>query len=134
MLARHALGSAERSRHLEQMKFSGPDELDAFAAVAAGTGNKSMGAAVMSAMSGLKKKDRDQLVTRKEELSHELYGAEYAKAQEAITISKNRHQEALNRNREWESGRSNPALKIGAAMRKNLETGALDDDDGDDDQ
>ena len=36
--------------------------------------------------------------------------------------------DAINANREFENGRVNPTFKIGAALRKDSETGILDDE------
>lgn len=128
MLMREGLGSEKRSRYLHQLANSGPTELEAMAALAANTGNVVLGAAVLSTLDGIKnKKDRELVNVSRDELSSLMVGDQFAKAQEALLIVANRTQASFNSNHAFELGKDNPTARIGMALRKQNETGILDD-------
>ncbi len=133
ILAREGFGTGDRSRYLAQMAHSGPMEMANFARLAVNTGNKILGAAVMSKLDALPKREQELAGVSRQELANILCGCDHRKAQEAITIVRNRLRSALNRNREFERGRVNATARIGEALANRRETGVLDDDgDGDD--
>lgn len=133
ILAREGFGTEDRSRFLAQMAHSGPTEVASFAALAVNTGNKILGAAVMSKLDALPKRERELAGVSRQELANILCGDDHRKAQEAITIARNRVQSSLNLNREFERGRANATTRIGEALANRRETGVLNDDgDGDD--
>ncbi len=133
ILAREGFGTEDRSRFLAQMAHSGPMEVANFARLAVNTENKVLGAAVMSKLDAMRPEDRRLAGVSRQELANVLCGQDFRKAQEAITIVRNRLRSALNRNREFERGKVNATARIGEALANRRETGVLNDDgDGDD--
>ena len=132
MLQREGLGTEQRSRYMDQLRNSGPAELEAMAQLATVTNNVILGAAVLSTIDGISsKRDRDAVNVSRDELSTILVGDQFEKAQEAIRISANRVQASLQANHRLELGKdTNSVEKIGLALRRQQETGVLDDDDG----
>lgn len=59
ILAREGIGSPERSRYMEQITHSGPAELANLAALAVAERNKTLGAAILSRLDRLNKRDRE---------------------------------------------------------------------------
>ena len=87
------------------MAHSGPMEVANFARLAVNTENKTLGAAVMSKLDAMRTEDRKLAGVGRQELANVLSGQDFRKAQEAITIVRNRLRSALNRNREFERGK-----------------------------
>lgn len=131
ILAREGFGTEDRSRYLAQMTHSGPTEVANYAALAVNTWNKTLGAAVMSKLDAMKPEDRKLAGVSRQELANVLCGQDFKKAQEAITIVRNRVRSAFNRNREFERGKVNAKTRIGEALANGRETGALADVDED---
>lgn len=126
ILAREGLGSEERSRYLSQIAHSGPVELKNLAALAVNTNNRVLGAAVLSRLDSMPPDVRKDVGVSRQELAECLCGAEFAKAQEAITIARNRISESINLNRDFESGRRfNGHARISEALAKQEESGVL---------
>lgn len=98
------------------MAHSGLTEVASFAALAVNTGNKILGAAVVSKLDALPKRERELVDVSRQELANILCGDDHRKAQEAITIARNRVQSSLNLNREFERGRANAKARIGEAL------------------
>ena len=105
------------------------------AQLAANTGNAVLAASVLSTIDGIKtKNERDAVNVSRDELSYIMVGDQFEKAQEAIRISANRIQAALQTNHRLELGKdTNSVHRIGLALRKQQETGVLNEDDDDDD-
>ena len=110
------------------MQHSGPTEVAGFAALAVNAGCKIMGAAVMSKLDGMRKRERELTGVSRDYLAEIICGDDYRKAKEAITIAKNRYQSALNSNREFERARVNVTTRIGDALAAMDETGILDEE------
>ena len=129
LLAREGLGSDKRSRYLEQLSHSGPAEVRNFAAHAVATKDKVLGAAVLSRLDALNKRDRDLVGVTRQELAEALVGADFQNAQAAIARVKNRLREALNANRAFSTGsrRLRAQSKIAMGLRRGAEKGASDD-------
>lgn len=127
ILARAGLGSEERSRYLSQIETSGPLEIQNFAAHAVATGDKVLGAALLSRLDRMGKRERELSGVSRQQLSQALAGAEYKDAQAAIQRTKNRLREAMANNRAFESGRAVSVKdKIGLALNRSKEEGASD--------
>jgi hypothetical protein len=131
MLAREGFGTEDRSRYLAQMAHSGPTEVANYAALAVNTRNKTLGAAVMSRLDAMRPEERKLAGVSRHELANVLCGQDFRRAQEAITIVRNRVRSAFNRNREFELGKVNAKACIGEALDSRRETGVLDDADED---
>lgn len=130
LLAREGLGTPERSRFLEQLAHSGPAEVANFAAHAVATNNRILGAAVMSKLDALGKRERDLVGVSRQELATALVGKDHANAQAAIARIKNRMREAMNANRAFSTGSRHLTAqgKIAMGLRRGAEKGAADDD------
>lgn len=128
ILAREGFGTEDRSRYLAQMANSGPTEVANYAALAVNTGNKTLGAAVMSKLDAMRSEERKLAGVSRQELANVLCGQDHRKAQEAITIVRNRVRSAFNRNREFERGKVNAKARIGEALANGRETGVLHDE------
>jgi hypothetical protein len=102
-------------------------EVANYAALAVNTGNKTLGAAVMFKLDAMRSEDRKLAEASRQDLANVLCGQDFRKAQEAITIVRNRLRSALNRNREFERGKMNAKGRIGEALANRRETGILDD-------
>jgi hypothetical protein len=132
ILARDSLGSEERSRYQDQIANSGPLELANFAALAVSTNNRVLGAALLSRLDSLPADVKKNVDVSRQELADCLCGEEFAKANESITIARNRIREAINQNRDFESGRQfNGTMRLSEGLARQKETGALNEDSGD---
>lgn len=129
LLAREGLGTEERSRFLEQLAHSGPAEVANFAAHAVATNNKILGAAVMSRLDAMGKRERDLVGVSRQELATALVGKDHANAQAAIARIKNRMREAMNANRAFATGsrRLTAQGKIAMGLRRGAEKGTGDE-------
>ncbi len=119
VLSRAGLGTPERTAFMHQIEGSGPAELRQLAAFAIATKNRVLGAALVSAIDRMPRKDRPFSAA---ELADHLCGDETRKVRAAIDVVKVSAQKALNLNREFSSGRSNPLDKISLALRQQKET------------
>lgn len=113
VLARHGLGTPERSHYQQQLAGAGPVELTNMAQFAATTGNKVLGAALVSIIDRMPAKARPFSAA---DLADRLVGEETRAMQAAIATIRTAAQRALVRNREWERGRASPLDKIKLAL------------------
>ena len=114
VLSRAGLGSVERTNFMHQIEGAGPVELRNMAVHAAATGNKVLGAALVSILDRMPRKDRPFNAL---ELAEKLVGPETKAVQDAITAIRNAAQRAIVRNREFEQRRVNPIDKVKLALR-----------------
>ncbi len=124
ILARHGLGTEERSRYLEQIERSGPIELGNFARHAVATRDKTLAAALMSKLDRLDTRERELSGVNRTELAKALAGEEHQNAQAAIQRVRQRVREAFARNRAFEQGKPMSTLdQIGLALGRAAEPG-----------
>jgi hypothetical protein len=115
VLARAGLGSAERSHYLQQLDGSGVVELRNMAALAVATNNKTLGAAIMSVVDRMPRRERP---ISSAELADRLVGEETRAVQDAVTRIKLAAQQAINLNREFTAGRVRPLDRVKLALNK----------------
>lgn len=129
ILMRSGLGSPERSRYQAQLSASGPLEIQNFAAHAVATGDKVLGAAILSRLDRMNRRERELTGVSRQELASALAGAEFKNAQAAIARIKNRLREAMDSNRAFSTGsrRLRAQSKIAMGLRRPSEVGAGDD-------
>jgi hypothetical protein len=113
VLARAGIGTAERTNFLTQLSGAGPVELRQMALLAASTGNRVMGAALVSIIDRMPRKDRPFSAA---DLAERLVGDETRKVQAAIAAVRHAAQTAIVRNRSWESGKARPLNRIKLAL------------------
>lgn len=113
MLVREGLGSERRSRIMQQIEHSGPTELASLAALAASTGDKEMGAALISRVNRLDPGDRP---FSPHALADAFVGAEHRDITAAIMEVERIAEEAAHADATFESGRANPTRTIQAAI------------------
>jgi hypothetical protein len=113
VLARAGLGSDERTNFMRQLEGAGPVELTNMAVHAAATGNKVLGAAILSVIDRMPRKDRPFNAS---ELAERLVGVETKAVQDAIASIRNAAQRAIMRNREFEQRRVNPIDRVKMAL------------------
>ena len=113
VLSRAGLGSDERSNFMRQLEGAGPVELTNMAVHAAATGNKVLGAALVSLIDRLPRKDRP---FNANELAERLVGQETKAVQNAIAAVRNAAQRAIVKNREFEQRRVNPIDRVKMAL------------------
>lgn len=127
ILMREGLGSPERSRFQDQISNSGPFELQNYAAHAVATDNKVLGAAILTRLDRMNRRDRELAGINRQELASALVSDEYRNAQAAIQRVKNRLREAMAANRGFMTGKGmNVRDKIGLALNRDAEKGADD--------
>ena len=125
ILARHGLGTEERSRYLEQIENSGPIELGNFARHAVATRDRTLAAALMSKLDRMDTRERELSGVNRTELAKALAGEEHQNAQAAIQRVRQRVREGFARNRAFEQGKPmNVRDKIGLALGRAAEAGA----------
>lgn len=115
VLARAGLGSAERTHYQQQLEGSGPVELRNMAALALATNNKALGAAIMSVVERMPRRERP---VSPAELAERLVGEETRLVQNAVARIRHAAQAALNLNREFASGKARPAERLKLALNK----------------
>lgn len=115
MLAREALGSERRSRIMHQIEKSGPVELASLAALAASTGDKELGAALLTRNSGVAHSER---AFSSQDLADALVGDDWRKVTQAIMEIDRLAIEAVQADSAFETGRANAAGLVQVAMRK----------------
>lgn len=113
VLARAGLGSDERTNFMRQLEGAGPVELTNMAVHAAATGNRVLGAALVSIIDRMPRKDRPFSAA---DLAEKLVGAETKAVQDAISSIRNAAQRAITRNREFEQRRVNPIDRVKMAL------------------
>ena len=113
VLSRAGLGSDERTNFMRQLEGAGPVELTNMAVHAAATGNKVLGAAILSVIDRMPRKDRPFNAS---ELAERLVGAETKAVQDAIAAVRNAAQRTIVRNREFEQRRVNPIDRVRMAL------------------
>lgn len=113
VLARHGLGTPERTNYQQQLAGAGPVELTNMAQLATATGNKVLGAALLSIIDRMPAKSRPFSAAS---LADALVGEETRAMQAAVNTIRTAAQRALVRNREWERGRASPVDKIKLAL------------------
>ncbi len=118
VLSRAGLGSVERSNFIQQIEGAGPVELRNMAVHAAATGNKVLGAALVSIIDRMPRKDRPFNAA---ELAEKLVGPETKAVQDAINAIRNAAQRAIVRNREFEQRRVNPIDRVKMALNNKKE-------------
>lgn len=115
VLARAGLGSDERTNFIRQLEGAGPVELTNIAVHAAATGNRVLGAALVSIIDRMPRKDRPFSAA---DLADKLVGAETKAVQNAIAAVRNAAQRAIVRNREFEQRRVNPIDRVKMALNQ----------------
>lgn len=113
VLARAGIGSVERTNFLTQLQGAGPVELRQMALFAASTGNVVMGAAIVSIIDRVPRKDRPFSAA---DLAERLVGEETRKVQAAIAAVRHAAQAAIVRNRAWEAGRASGLDRLKLAL------------------
>lgn len=115
VLARQGLGTPERSAYQQQLEGSGIVELRNAAVLAVATGNKVLGAALVSIIDRMPARSRPFSA---QDLADRLVGEETRAVQAAVAAVKTAAQAAINRNREWEAGRVRPLDRVKLALSK----------------
>jgi hypothetical protein len=118
MLSRAALGDRARTDLQAQLSGAGPAELAAHARLAVATGDRRLGAAVLSALDRMPTKDRP---FRANALAESLVGDEHREVARALAAVRNRAQESINANREFTRGRGSAVAKITEALARRAE-------------
>ena len=113
VLARAGIGSVERTNFLTQLSGAGPVELRQMALLAASTGNRVMGAAIVSIIDRMPRKDRPFAAA---DLAERLVGEETRKVQAAIAAVRHAAQRAIVRNRKWEAGKASGLYRLKLAL------------------
>jgi hypothetical protein len=114
VLARAGLGTPERTNYQQQLTGSGIVELKNAALLAAATNNKVLGAALIAVIDRMPARSRPFSAR---DLADRLVGEEVRGVQSAIAAVKTASQRAINRNREWEAGRSRPLDRVKLALK-----------------
>lgn len=115
VLARHGLGTPERTNYQQQLAGAGPVELVNMAQLATASGNKVLGAALLSIIDRMPARSRPFSAA---DLASALVGEEVRAMQSAIDTIRASAQRALVRNREWERGRVSPLDRVKLALNK----------------
>jgi len=119
ILTRAGLGSEKRSRYLEQISSAGPLEIQNYAEHAKRTGDMVLGAAIMTRLDSMPKRDRDAAGVSRAKLAESLAGEQFRAAQNAIKTVRVTVRESLALNRSFESGRAVSAKdKVGIAIQR----------------
>jgi len=93
-------------------------ELETMAAFAVASGNKVLGAALVSVVDRMPARSRPFSA---QDLADRLVGEEMRKGQDAIAAVKLAAQRAIVRNREWEAGKVRPLDRVKLALNTNTE-------------
>lgn len=118
VLSRAGLGTPERTAYMQQLEGSGVVELKNMAAFAVASGNKVLGAALVSVVDRMPARSRPFSA---QDLADRLVGEETRKVQDAIAAVKLAAQRAIVRNREWEAGKVRPLDRVKLALNTNKE-------------
>ena len=115
MLAREGLGSERRSRLIHQIEKSGQVELASLAALAASTGDRELGAALLTRNVGSPVNER---AFSSQELADALVGEDWRKVSQALAEIDRLALEATHADSAFETGKPNPGRMIQVALRK----------------
>jgi len=115
VLARAGLGTQERTNFQRQLDGSGIVDLRNAALLAVATDNKVMGAAIVAILDRMPARSRPFSA---QDLADKLVGEETRGVQAAIAAVKQATQRAINRNREYETGRVRPLDRVKLALNK----------------
>jgi hypothetical protein len=115
MLAREGLGSERRSRLIHQIEKSGPVELASLSALAASTGDKELGAALLTRNSGTAVNER---AFSSQELADALVGNDWRKVNQALAEVERLTLEAVHADSAFETGKPSAGRTIQVALRK----------------
>ena len=118
MLAREGLGSERRSRIIHQIEKSGMVELASLAALAASTGDKELGAALLTRNSGVSHNER---AFSSQDLADALVGDDWRKVMQAMLEVERITLEAVHADSAFETGRTNTTRTVQVALRKHDE-------------
>jgi hypothetical protein len=115
MLAREGLGSERRSRLIHQIEKSGPVELASLSALAASTGDKELGAALLTRNSGTAVNER---AFSSQELADALVGNDWRKVNQALAEVERLTLQAVHADSAFETGKLSAGRTIQVALRK----------------
>lgn len=115
VLSREGLGTPERSRYHEQLSAAGPRELQNYAQWAVANGDRILAAAVLSRLDALPREQRPMMAV---DFATKVVGEEYKQTRDALRRIRLATQTAINVNRAFERGRSDPTSKIALGLAK----------------
>ena len=115
VLARAGLGDPRRTNLMQQVAGAGPVEVRQLATLAVATKDVVLGAAIQSVNDRLPRRDRP---VSSAELAAALVGDETREVQSAIAAIRLAVQSALNKNREYESGKVRPLDRVKLALNQ----------------
>ena len=115
VLSRAGLGSDERTNFMRQLEGAGPVELTNMGVHAAATGNRVLGAALVSLIDRMPRNNRPFSAA---DLAEKLVGVETKAVQNAIAAVRNAAQRAIVRSREFEQRRVNPIDRVKMALNQ----------------
>jgi hypothetical protein len=113
VLSRAGLGSPERSAYMAQLTGAGPVELTQMATLATATGDKVLGAALVSIIDRMPAKSRPFSAGA---LADRLVGDEFRRVQAAIAAVRHAAQRSIVRNRALESGKAQTLDRLKLAL------------------
>lgn len=119
VLSRQGLGSPERSAYQMQVASAGPTELANLATFAIATQNRALGAALLSALDAMPARSRPFSA---QELADKLCGDETRAILASVEAVRTANQRAINANRAFLRGRTDPLAAVTMALRKKKET------------
>ena len=119
VLSRQGLGSPERSAYQMQVASAGPTELANLATFAIATQNRALGAALLSALDAMPARSRPFSA---QELADKLCGDETRAILASVEAVRTANQRAINANRAFRRGRTDPLAAVTMALRKKKET------------
>ena len=119
VLSRQGLGSPERSAYQMQVASAGPTELANLATFAIATQNRALGAALLSALDAMPARSRPFSA---QELADKLCGDETRAILASVEAVRTANQRAINANRAFLRGRTDPLATVAMALRNKKET------------
>lgn len=119
VLSRQGLGSPERSAYQMQVASAGPTELANLATFAIATQNRALGAALLSVLDAMPARSRPFSA---QELADKLCGDETRAILASVEAVRTANQRAINANRAFLRGRTDPLAAVTMALRKKKET------------
>lgn len=119
VLSRQGLGSPERSAYQMQVASAGPTELANLATFAIATQNRALGAALLSVLDAMPARSRPFSA---QELADKLCGDETRAILASVEAVRTANQRAINANRAFLRGRTDPLATVTMALRKKKET------------
>lgn len=118
LLSRQGLGSPERSAYQMQVASAGPTELANLATFAIATQNRALGAALLSVLDAMPARSRPFSA---QELADKLCGDETRAVLASVEAVRTANQRAINANRAFLRGRTDPLAAVTMALRKKKE-------------